>query len=85
MKKMFIIIILILSAPSSFGSEKVDSVLVDKTESKLYLMKNGNIIKKYHVFFGANPKGHKLQEGDERTPEGKHILDYKKPSSANCA
>jgi murein L,D-transpeptidase YafK len=26
--------------------------------------------------------GHKQQEGDERTPEGKYLLDYKKDDSA---
>lgn len=78
-----ILIILIILFPSlSFGIEKADSVLVVKSESKLYLMKNGKKYKKYHVTFGANPKGHKLQEGDERTPEGKYILDYKKADNA---
>ena len=32
--------------------------------------------------FGDNPVGHKQQEGDERTPEGKYILDYKKDDSS---
>ena len=36
----------------------------------------------YHVVFGANPKGHKQKEGDERTPEGQYILDYKIEDSA---
>jgi len=45
-------------------------------------MKNGILLKKYHVAFGANPKGHKQQEGDERTPEGKYFLDYKKKNSS---
>lgn len=62
--------------------EKADMVLVIKSSSKLYLKKNGKIIKEYHVAFGANPKGHKQQEGDERTPEGKYFLDYKKKDSA---
>ncbi len=57
-------------------------VRVVKSESKLYLIKSGKIIKEYHVAFGANPKGHKQQEGDERTPEGKYILDYKKSDSS---
>lgn len=61
---------------------KADAVIVEKSISKLFLMKNGEIIKAYHVAFGANPKGHKQQEGDQRTPEGKYILDYKKPDSA---
>ncbi len=66
----------------SFGIEKADSVLVIKSDSKLYLYKKGVVLKKYHVAFGANPKGHKQQEGDERTPEGKYTLDYKKKDSA---
>lgn len=81
MKKTVLILLLLLPSVA-FGIEKADMVLVIKSESKLYLKKNGKILKKYHVVFGANPKGHKLQEGDERTPEGKYILDYKKEDSA---
>jgi murein L,D-transpeptidase YafK len=39
------------------------------------------VIKEFHVVFGENPKGHKQQEGDERTPEGHYILDFKNPDS----
>ncbi len=66
----------------SFGIERADSVLVIKSESKLYLMKDGRILKAYHVAFGANPKGPKQQGGDERTPEGKYVLDHKKANSS---
>lgn len=45
-------------------------------------MKNGQVLKSYHVVFGANPHGHKEQEGDQRTPEGRYTLDYKKSDSA---
>jgi murein L,D-transpeptidase YafK len=62
--------------------EKADMVLVNKSESKLYLMKNEGIIKIYHVAFGENPKGHKKQQGDERTPEGEYILDYNNVDSS---
>ncbi len=48
----------------------------------MYLMEKGNIIKEFKISLGANPKGHKEKEGDERTPEGKYILDYKKKDSA---
>ena len=83
MKKMkYTLLICLLLLPSiSFGNEKADMVLVIKSESKLYLKRDGKILKEYHVVFGANPKGHKLQEGDERTPEGNYILDYKKEDS----
>ncbi len=45
-------------------------------------MDTGRVVKEYKVAFGANPVGHKQQEGDERTPEGAYILDYKKSDSA---
>jgi murein L,D-transpeptidase YafK len=82
MKKILIIIYFILFSSLAFGIEKADSVMVIKSESKLYLLKNGKMIREYHASFGANPIGHKQQEGDERTPEGKYFLDYKKEDSA---
>lgn len=59
-----------------------DLVKVDKSDRRMYLMENGNIVKVYHIALGANPKGHKIQEGDEKTPEGAYILDYIKLDSA---
>ncbi|MDY7031707.1 MAG: L,D-transpeptidase family protein [Thermodesulfobacteriota bacterium] len=78
--KIFILI-LVLFPSFAFGIEKADSVFVLKSKSTLYLMKNGKVFSEYKVAFGAIPKGHKQQEGDERTPEGKYILDYKKADS----
>ncbi|MDX1399047.1 MAG: L,D-transpeptidase family protein, partial [Oceanospirillum sp.] len=57
-------------------------VKVDKSESQMYLLEGDIVIKSYHVAFGENPKGHKEQEGDERTPEGRYTLDYKKEDSS---
>jgi murein L,D-transpeptidase YafK len=63
-------------------AETVDSVLVDKSDEKLYLLKDSSVIAEYSVAFGANPEGHKQQEGDERTPEGHYTLDFKKADSS---
>ena len=60
----------------------VDLVKVDKSERKMYLFDGPHIVKEYQVSFGANPKGHKQQEGDQKTPEGRYILDYKKEDSS---
>jgi murein L,D-transpeptidase YafK len=76
---IFFILILPLNA---LGAEKADKVLVVKSESKLYLMRNEKVLIAFKAAFGANQKGHKQQEGDERTPEGEYILDYKKSDSA---
>lgn len=79
--RLFILIFLLLMPDVSYALEKADLVLVVKSESKLYLKKNGKILKTYKVSFGADPKGHKQRQGDERTPEGRYILDYKKNDS----
>jgi murein L,D-transpeptidase YafK len=62
-------------------AEKADLVIVSKTESRLYLESAGKRFASFKVVFGGNPRGHKQQEGDERTPEGRYVLDYKKPNS----
>lgn len=71
-----------LTAQDAQPQQKADYVLVKKTESRLYLMNSGKVIKDFHVVFGANPQGHKQQEGDKRTPEGRYTLDFKKNDSA---
>ncbi|WP_028876990.1 L,D-transpeptidase family protein [Teredinibacter turnerae] len=77
--KYFVLLFLFVSC-SLFA--EIDLVKVDKSENKMYLMEEGKVIKQYHVAFGANPKGHKKQEGDERTPEGMYVLDYKREDSS---
>ncbi len=81
MKKICIIILLLLPQ-FSFAVEKADTVLVIKSESKIYLKRNGVVVKEFRIALGENPKGHKQQQGDERTPEGKYILDLKNKYSA---
>jgi len=61
---------------------KIDKVYVDKSERVLKLMSQGAVIKTYAIALGDNPVGHKQQEGDERTPTGSYILDYKNENSS---
>jgi len=60
----------------------VDTVLVVKSEQKMYLLSGNEKLKSYAVALGGNPQGHKQQEGDEKTPEGNYTLDYKKSDSS---
>jgi len=55
-------------------------VLVQKSARKLSLIRNGKAIKEFSISLGKNPVGHKLKEGDMRTPEGVYILDWRKKS-----
>jgi murein L,D-transpeptidase YafK len=44
-------------------------------------MKEGKVLKRYHVSMGRNRMGHKQQEGDYRTPEGIYCISEKNPQS----
>ena len=74
-------LVLLLSVPVVFGSEKADLVRVVKSERRLYLMRDGEVLDSFHVAFGGNPKGHKERQGDQRTPEGRYVLDWKNQQS----
>lgn len=58
-----------------------DSVVVNKQARTLLLFTNGTIVKSYSISLGGNPNGHKLMEGDQRTPEGKYVIDYRNDES----
>ncbi|OYY73727.1 MAG: hypothetical protein B7Y40_07645 [Gammaproteobacteria bacterium 28-57-27] len=74
--------LLLLFAQAVCAESAVTLVRVLKSDHKLQLLSGEKLVHEFHVVFGANPKGHKMQEGDERTPEGSYILDYKKSNSA---
>lgn len=80
-KSLLITLLLILQTANGFSSLKADAVLVIKSERRLYLMLKGVPFASFPVTFGANPTGHKQEQGDERTPEGHYLLDYKNPNS----
>ncbi|WP_455365646.1 L,D-transpeptidase family protein [Kaarinaea lacus] len=76
-----LVILLLLLPVSAFAIGKADLVIVEKSKTRLYLMKDNKVLKSFRIALGAKPKGHKQQEGDERTPEGRYLLDYKKEDS----
>lgn len=59
-----------------------DEIVVYKSRRTMYLLKKGRILRKYRIALGKNPVGHKLEWGDNRTPEGKYRIDLKNPKSA---
>ncbi len=71
-----------LGAGAAWGAQKADEVMVDKSERRLYLLKDGDVLRSYPVTFGDDPQGHKVREGDGRTPEGRYTLGYKNANSS---
>lgn len=59
----------------------IDKMVVEKSNHRLYLIKNGVLIKEYSIALGKNPTGHKTRKGDSKTPEGIYVIDYKNPNS----
>ena len=62
--------------------QKADEVLVIKSEKRLYLIADGERFASFRVTFGGEPKGHKTQLGDQRTPEGRYTLSFKSINSS---
>lgn len=71
----------ILPEAAAAYNPAVDQVVVVKSERVLYLKSSGEVVRHYPVALGPVPWGHKEREGDERTPEGRYILDYKNAES----
>ncbi|HEX6994013.1 MAG TPA: L,D-transpeptidase family protein [Gammaproteobacteria bacterium] len=61
--------------------ELADEVLVVKSERKLYLLKDGEVLREFDISLGLMPVGPKQREGDYRTPEGRYVLESRNPSS----
>jgi murein L,D-transpeptidase YafK len=61
--------------------EQADRVLVRKSARRLYLLRNDRLLREFKVALGLAPEGHKLREGDFRTPEGSYQLVERNPDS----
>lgn len=76
--RYLLVTLLLFFSQVLWAESAVTHVRVLKNDHKLQLLSGDRLVHEFHVVFGANPKGHKMEEGDERTPEGSYILDYKK-------
>ena len=65
----------------ALAGETVDLVRVDKSDRRLELIGDGKVLRSYSIALGGDPLGHKHQEGDQRTPEGRYVLDWRNPNS----
>ncbi len=70
-----------IDSPMDAGLTQADAIIVRKSERRLYLMRNGAVLRSFKVALGLRPEGHKEYEGDFRTPEGKYRLIRRNPNS----
>jgi murein L,D-transpeptidase YafK len=88
--RMLIIVVLVCFCGSCSNAKysetpikiTADKIILNKTERKLYLMSNNEVLKTYKVALGSHPIGPKSQEGDGKTPEGLYVIDRHNPNSS---
>jgi murein L,D-transpeptidase YafK len=76
--------VLALSGCSRFieyNGPEVTRIEVFKNERLMVLFHNDEVLESYEIELGFAPEGHKLQEGDGRTPEGEYFIDRRNPNS----
>lgn len=65
----------------TYRGPEVTQVLVSKSDRKMYLFHNAEVLKEYDVNLGFTPEGHKQFEGDGKTPEGTYYISHRNPKS----
>ena len=58
-----------------------DKVVVEKGERRLRLLRDGVVLREFPISLGFEPVGDKVREGDNRTPEGRYLLDRRNVDS----
>ena len=75
--RVFLSLLLLLAWLPAYAAPAIDKVLVLKQERQLKVIREGEVIRQYRVSLGKQPVGHKLQRGDQRTPEGIYTIDWR--------
>jgi murein L,D-transpeptidase YafK len=65
----------------AYSGPKVTQLLLYKDRRELYLLNQKDVLKSFPVRLGFNPEGHKLKQGDGRTPEGLYFVDRRNYNS----
>ncbi|MCK0168167.1 L,D-transpeptidase family protein [Jannaschia sp. S6380] len=61
---------------------RADLIRVDKSGRRMDLLRKGMVIATYPIRLGEDgDDGHKMRQGDERTPEGRYTVDWRNPGS----
>lgn len=68
--------------PLVAAEQQADFVLIEKSERRMSLWRDGQQLKTYHISLGFSPEGDKSREGDGRTPEGRYRVDRRNAQSS---
>ncbi|MBS0287247.1 MAG: L,D-transpeptidase family protein [Proteobacteria bacterium] len=65
----------------SLKQAQIDTILVEKHKRIMTVFHKDKALKTYRIALGFSPDGHKLREGDGKTPEGTYFIVGKNPQS----
>ena len=65
----------------TYNGPEVTSIQVHKSERKMYLLHNNEVLEQFDISLGKEPVGPKQFEGDFKTPEGAYYISHKNPKS----
>ena len=64
------------------AAEMADKVVVYKDRRILQLFQGNRLLREFPIALGGDPLGHKMREGDQKTPEGRYLLDWRNGASS---
>lgn len=65
----------------NYQGPQVTGLVLYKSRRRLYVMHGAQAIKAYDFELGGDPVGHKIMEGDGKTPEGTYFIARHNPNS----
>jgi lipoprotein-anchoring transpeptidase ErfK/SrfK len=71
-----------IPTPPPPANSIVNRILVEKKARRLTLFRGNTPVKTYAIALGRQPEGHKQFEGDNKTPEGRYVIDARKVNSS---
>ncbi|MEJ8562233.1 L,D-transpeptidase family protein [Yoonia sp. GPGPB17] len=66
----------------TYSGPQVTRIQVLKERREMQLLHHRTLLRSYSIDLGFAPVGHKVQEGDGRTPEGGYRIDRRNPNSS---
>lgn len=67
--------------PMAALDQQADRIVVHKAAREMQLLRGDIVLGTYKVALGSAPTGHKRQEGDEKTPVGDYVVDWRNERS----
>ena len=77
----WVVVSVCIIVPAAAENWTADRIVVDKSDHRLDLVADGQVVRSFRISLGSHPTGDKVQQGDKKTPEGHYVIDWRIPDS----